>query len=113
MADKKIEEKVLLTISEKKPEKGDKFDKNGVTIRVIQWIFEKDKGGVGGAVSLEKRQTYLGEDGEIKNGKAKGFTLDDMAIVKDKWQDIIKAMKEAPAPAFAEVGSDNIEEVPF
>jgi hypothetical protein len=123
----RLESKELLVIKKVSPEPatgGSKYGKNGFTIRIIQWLFEgkgKNKGTVQGSVSLEKREFFLTEDGDLRTGKAKGFTLDDMAAIGPKWKEIVEAMKNAPEPAWPAGGSkpqsaavsEEIEEVPF
>jgi hypothetical protein len=127
--DERIESKELLVVKKVSPEPAtgeSKYGKNGFTIRVVQWLFEgkgKNKGAVQGSVSLEKREFYLSEDGDLRTGKAKGFTLEDMAAISPKWGEIVGVMKNAPTPEWP-TGSkasrsepaavpEEIEEVPF
>lgn len=113
-SDSKIESKDLLIVKRVAPESGEKFNKEGYVLRVVQWIYEKKKGGVAASVSLEKRVQFLSEDGNPLNGKAKGFTLDDMDAIKASWDKIMAAMKNPPAPAWADLKLDReSQEVPF
>lgn len=71
MAD--IESRDLLVLDKKNPESGERYDKEGHVIRVVEWIYEKKNGGKGSSISLEKRTLFIGEGGETRIGKAKGF----------------------------------------
>jgi hypothetical protein len=123
----RIESKDLLVVKKldpQGPEGESKYGKNGFKLRVVQWLFEgkgKNKGTIQASVSLEKRETYLTEDGDVRIGKAKGFSLEDLSTIKDNWAKITSAMLNAPEPAWpgaaakkepAAVSAD-IEEVPF
>ena len=129
--DNRIESKELLVIKKVDPEPAtdeQKYSKSGYTIRVVQWLFAgkgKRKGTVQGSESLEKREFYLNEDGEIRTGKSKGFGLVDMVDIKNNWAAIVEALKNPPAPAWPEGKAstakkpapepvpEDIEEVPF
>jgi hypothetical protein len=124
--DSTVEAKELLVIKTVRPKaaEGDqKYGKEGYVIRVVAWVYEKSKGGIGQSVSLEKRLLYLTEDGDVRNGKAKGFLLEDLAEIQPRWKEIVEAIKNAPAPSFAGAKSgstkaapaevDDIEQVPF
>ncbi len=113
--DSKVESKDLFVVKKVEPEAGERYNKEGYTLRVVQWIYEKKKGGIAASVSLEKRVQFLSEDGEPLNGKAKGFNLDDMDAIKASWDKIYSVMKNPPAPAWptkADAKAE-IEEVPF
>jgi hypothetical protein len=122
--DSKVEGKDLLVIKKVTPQgpEGDqKWGKEGYILRVVAWIYEKKKGGIGQSVSLEKRVLFLSDEGDVRNGKAKGLTLEDMAEIGPRWKEIVEVMKNAPEPSFsgskpksspAAVPAD-IEEVPF
>jgi hypothetical protein len=125
----RVEAKELLVakkVSPQAPEGESRYGKNGYSVRVVQWLFEgkgKNKGTVQGSVSLEKREFYLNEDGDLRTGKAKGFTLEDLAVIKDNWAKITSTMLNAPAPEWPTGGSkpkpapiavpDDLEDVPF
>lgn len=124
----RVESKELLVIKNvdpQAPEGRSKYGKNGYKLRVVQWLFGgkgKNEGTIQASTSFEKREFYLNEDGELRISKAKGFTLADMAVVKDNWANIIEAIKNAPEPAWPETAAkpkpaaavpDDIEEVPF
>lgn len=91
----------LLVLWERKPnEKGD-----SAKIRVVQWIVDRK------AVSVKlERRTFFSKDGETRTGKAEGFTLKDMEIVKPRLDEIMDLMRNPPA---AKQPEDGIEEVPF
>ena len=81
-------------------------------IRVVQWIID----GEAKTVKLEKRQFYKDDDGAEMTGKADGFTLKDLAAVRDNWSKIVATIKNPPPiPATAaSAGADNPpEEAPF
>lgn len=122
--DKRIEDKDLLVLLEKSPEAGEKYNKNGFKLRVCQWLYGRRDGSVGGAVKLERRQLYIGDDGTTRNGKAEGFTLDDLGLIQKSWKQIIEIMKNPPEPAWpvkeqapqsaqAPANDPGIDEVPF
>lgn len=107
----RIENRDLLVLNRVDPSTGKKkdgteFKKNGFVLRVVQWVFEDKEGAPKGSVSFEKRETYMTDEGEVRNGKAKGFTLDDLASLKAGWVKVIEAMKNAPAPSFEKPGVD-------
>ena len=88
---------------------------NGFVIRVVQWIYDKkgkNEGQVGGSVSLEKRETYLNDNEEIRNGKSKGFSLEDLAVIQKEWNAIIKTMKSPPKPEFSENARETTKKAP-
>ena len=75
----KFAHKVLKTL--KKTESG-----NGhVVIHIISW------GGRAG--KLEKRPSYEGDDGEMRFGKAQGFTREDFELLLEKKNTILKLLK--------------------
>lgn len=78
----------LLTIASREP--NEKY--NGWTIRVIQWV----KDGKSISVQLENRKTFL-KDGEIRPGKAKGFSAKDLDTVKPHWAKIMALLRNPPA----------------
>lgn len=55
-------------------------------IRVVDWIINGKH-----YVKLEKRDFFMGDNGEWKLGKASGFSLKDLQFVQDSWDDIMKA----------------------
>lgn len=55
-------------------------------IQVVSWN--------GHSPTLEKREYWEDQDGEEKTGKAKGFNIDDLGIIKDKLDDIEKLMEK-------------------
>lgn len=59
----------------------------GVELRVVDWI-------VGGKhyPQLEKREMFVGTEGDWKMGKAKGMSLKDLLFVQDKWGEIMAAL---------------------
>jgi hypothetical protein len=71
----------------------------------------------GFTVALEKRDYYT-KDGKELPGKARGFTLEDLAFLHPKWKEMIALMKNPPKPPAApspasKPQDDVIEEVPF
>jgi hypothetical protein len=111
--------------------KSSKEEGSGVSIRVVQWIYDfafkpgmELKGyhagpdGKAFSVKLEKR-AYFTKNGMVMVGKAEGFTLGDLAFLHPKWKEMIQLMKNPPmpkpkpAPAAAAKPEDAIEEVPF
>jgi hypothetical protein len=92
----------LLVLDKKDPEAGEKYNKNGFVIRVVKWVYKKKDGSEGESIRLEKRENYLTEDGEVRSGKAKGFTYEDLHQIKAKWTLIMGAFEKAlrkPEPA--------------
>jgi hypothetical protein len=70
---KDIKEKVLWVIDSKENEK----QGGGSDLRVIQWIID----GKPTKPGLEKRDWYLDDEGNRKNGKAKAFNSYDLVKV--------------------------------
>lgn len=108
----------LLVIAKKNPESGEKYNKDGYVLRVVQWVYERSKGGTGSVVKLERRKLYLGEDGQAKPGKADGFSLADITALKPHWPAIIELLKNPPPPPVPlqsppETKPDQLEDVPF
>jgi hypothetical protein len=87
-----VESKDLLVLRMVEPKKGEKFNKEGHILRVVKWIYEKNDGTTGESLSLEKRIVYLGGDGDIRNGKAKGLNKDDLNLVLSNWDKISAIM---------------------
>ena len=128
-SDDRIESRDLLVIKKVDPQAatGDqRYGKQGWTIRIVQWIFNgkgKSAGTVRGSVSLEKRETYMSEDGRILNGKAKGFTTEDLGLIQERWEEIVSTMSNPPAPAWSKKAAEparattapteDIENTPF
>lgn len=81
---KDIQSKNLLSVDKKENvERG-----TVIEIRVVDWIVEGKH-----YPQLEKREFFTDRDtGELKMGKAKGFTLKDLGIVMDKWGEIMGAL---------------------
>lgn len=65
----------------------------GWKLRVVQWI----KGDESKSVLLEKRDYFRDEYGQVKMGKARGFSLKDLEAVKEHWREVIELMKNPPA----------------
>jgi len=100
MADIKSNDRLIVKkVDPQAPEEGNKYGKNGYKLRVVEWIYAKRGGGEGSSISLEKRETFVGDDGDVRIGKAKGFSLEDLALVKANWNEIIAAMGQATEPA--------------
>jgi len=78
MAKREITENVILKLDES----GN--GSNKTIIRVVQWN--------GYAPVLEKRSVFEGEDGEWRNGKAKGFNADDFKLILKNKVKIEKAL---------------------
>lgn len=101
MADE-VKENELLVLAEKKPEKGERWNKPGWKLRVVQWIYARkgknvSPGEKGQSTKLEKRQFYFDDEGEIRMGKAEGFDVDDMNAIKASWAKIIALLTCPPA----------------
>lgn len=113
----KIESKDLMLIKRVAPqpaEEGQRYPKPGYSLRVVQWLYDgkgKNAGTVQGSASLEKRELFVDEEGEVKIGKAKGFTLLDMTEINTRMEEIMAMLKNPPAPAWAsKPASNEIEE---
>lgn len=91
MAD--IKSRNVLVLAEKPAEAGEKYNKNGWVLRVVEWEYEKrgKDGGTGKSVKLEKRQTFI-KDCETINGKAEGFTVADLDLILSRASEIKAAM---------------------
>lgn len=96
-----IESKELLVIKRVEPSRGERYAKAGYIIRVVQWIFEGKGGAAAGSTTLEKRELYLTEDDEVRQGKAKGFLAADLRDVAPRWDEVMGILENPPAPAFA------------
>ena len=113
MAD--VESKELLVITEKAPEKGEKYNKDGHKVRVVQWYGKTRQGKAWSSVKLERRKFFLDGD-ETKMGKAEGFTIEDLRAIQPRWKEILALMQNPPPveqKAAAGAGDDGIEEVQF
>ena len=120
--ERRVDSRDLLVIERQEPKVGEKWDKEGWVIRVIQWLYENNKGGIGSTVCLEKRVLYI-EDGEVRNGKAKGFTLADLGTIQKRWREIVECVKNPPEPEWPtgganakparEEATENLDDVPF
>jgi hypothetical protein len=116
--DDRVDSKELLVIKQVKPEPASgesKYGKNGYTIRVVQWLYAgkgKNKGSVQASTSLEKREFYLTEDGDLRTGKSKGLQLLDLIEVQQKWKEIVAILKDPPAPAWPSTSSSKKKEEP-
>lgn len=86
MAD--IREAELLVVNDWTAKDGSK----GLRTRVVQWIID----GEAKSVTLEKREFYRDDAGEMKTGKAKGLGLRDIEALKPHWPKIIDLMKNPP-----------------
>lgn len=60
-------------------------------IRIVSWIID----GKTHAPGLEKREKFKTEDGE-RSGKAKAFSLIDLRMIQDRWDEIMGAMQGRP-----------------
>lgn len=99
-----IEGRELLVVAEKKPdEKGRSWK-----LRLVLWVVD----GESKSVKLERRNFFTGEDGEMKTGKADGFSLKDLEALKSHWTAIIKLMQNPPKVEGA-ANEINPEEVPY
>ncbi len=68
----------------------DTNEQRGTTtiIRVVDWV-----SGTKHYPQLEKREFFVdGDTGNLKTGKAKGFTLKDLGKVQDAWGEIMVAL---------------------
>jgi hypothetical protein len=85
----KIEGVELITIAvSKENDKGNSF-----RLRLVQWVID----GVSKSVKLEKRNFFRDAYGEVRTGKADGFTLRDLEACKEHWPKIMDLMKNPPA----------------
>lgn len=108
---KDIQSKVLLMVQHTEFQEGQK----ATDIRVIDWILDGSKH----YPQLEKRELFMGEQGEWKMGKAKGFSAKDLELIQDKWGEIMAALgnklperqqspgSTVPAPAAVPAGIDS------
>lgn len=92
-----VKSRDILVLSRKDPELGERWNKTGFVIRVVEWLFEKKDGTTGSSISLEKRELYFDEDEAIKNGKAKGFTRAEFEMLRNRADEIDAALAGAPA----------------
>lgn len=83
---KNIESNELLNISSEEKMKG----QQRIDIRVVDWIVNDKHYPL-----LEKREFILNGD-QWRIGKAKGFNLQDMNLIKSRWGDIITALGGIP-----------------
>jgi hypothetical protein len=93
-----------------------KEDKEGRSwrLRLVQWVVD----GEAKSIKLERRNFFKDAYGEIKTGKADGFTLKDLEACKEHWPKIMDLMKNPPAvkPKDIKEAAKEIlgaEEVPF
>lgn len=102
---KNIESNELLNVNSEEKMKG----QQRIDIRVVDWIV-----GDKHYPLLEKREFILNGD-QWRIGKAKGFNLQDMNLIKSRWSDIISALGGIPTdsdndqtPAAVEQVSDEL-----
>lgn len=76
--------------------------------RIVRWVID----GQPKSVVLERREFFRGTDGEMKMGKAKGFSLKDLEALKVHWPRIMDILKNPP-PFGAPPAQGNDGEVPF
>lgn len=69
--------------------KRDEFNdgQKAVEIRVVDWIVNGKH-----YPQLEKREMYVGSEGEWKMGKAKGFGRKDLLVIAAQWVEIMGAV---------------------
>lgn len=106
MAD--IKSRNVLVLDSKEPEAGEKFNKNGWVLRVVEWEFKKSNGDAGKSVKLEKRELFI-KDGNTASGKAVGFTVADLDLIVSRADEIKSAMLNPDAVA----KKDEDEQIPF
>lgn len=58
-------------------------------IKVVCWVID----GKEYKPVLEKRGYYTGQNGEELTGKMKGLKIADLEKIKEKWDEIMEAMK--------------------
>lgn len=87
MADvKEIRSDEIIVFTEKKSKKG------STKIRIVDWIVE------GKHYPLLEKREFMGPEGsDMKMGKAKGFNLADMMVVKENLPEIIMRLGDKPA----------------
>lgn len=99
----------LLVLAEGRP----RDDGSTWKLRVVQWVVD----GQSKSVKLEKRKFFKDEYGNLKMGKAEGFSLDDLKSCNPKWGVIADLMKNPPPVVAPQRGTEQaenkIEEVPF
>ena len=66
---------------------------NSWRLRLVQWVVD----GVSKSVKLERRKFFKDAYGDIKTGKADGFTLRDLEACKEHWPKIMSLLKNPPA----------------
>lgn len=81
MPDAKITSNTILVIDNYET------DTKQTTIRVVEWIINDDKT----YRLLEKRESYKKDD-QWRMGKAKGFSIQDLGKIQEKWDEIIDAL---------------------
>jgi len=73
------------------------YEKGGASeLRIIEWIVNGNKK----APTLERREKWIGHDGEERAGKAKGLSASDVWIILENMREIGKLM-EIPAAKIA------------
>ncbi len=75
---REVSEEVLKVLQE------DKMYGNPVQLRIVSWNNKAPK--------LEKRMMYRDDSGELKNGKLTGLTADDVKLIIEKKDEILKMM---------------------
>lgn len=83
---KDIQEKVLKVIQRNEGER------SITEIRVISWVID----GKVMAPGLEKREKFKTEEGE-RSGKAKAFSMADLILIQNNWDEIIAVMQGRPS----------------
>lgn len=113
-----IKSRDLLVLAKTDPTSGEKYDKDGYVLRVVEWSGHTSKGKAWTSIKLERRKLYLDKNsGEIRNGKAEGMTVEDLRTIQEMWDAVMKAMQGAPKTDVqqraAQKPQDGLEEVPF
>ena len=99
--------------------KHDEYKTGGSELRVMAWIMD----GKELPARLERRDYYITENGERRNGKCKGFTYEDVSFVMqngDEIQNIMVGIKDQPKQEPPKTEDDDLfksdkenAEVPF
>ena len=62
-------------------------------LRLVQWIVD----GEPKSIKLEKRRYFRDDYGEQRTGKAEGFSLQDLELIRKNWEKIMNLMNNPPS----------------
>lgn len=113
----------LLVLNKVAPEDtGKGYKKQGKSLRVVQWQFATKAGMKKSVNKLESRALFIDDQGTVKIGKCLGMTLEDVLAVEERWDEVIKALKQERVDGVdskddtsndTEIAVKGAEDVPF